>query len=137
MKFKLLNSESLNTDIASLILRLLFGCLFIHYGYTKLMVYDDILPKFPDLIGIGSKTSLILVIFAELVCGFFIAIGLFTRLAVIPTFITMMVAFFIAHAQDDFQTKTLPFVFLVLSIIIFLLGSGKFSVDHKIIKLNK
>jgi putative oxidoreductase len=101
------------------------------------MVYDDILPKFPDLIGIGSKTSLILVIFAELVCGFFIAIGLFTRLAVIPTFITMMVAFFIAHAQDDFQTKTLPFVFLVLSIIIFLLGSGKFSVDHKIIKLNK
>lgn len=95
----------------------------------KLSSYNEILPNFPDLIGIGSKLSFILVIFAEFVCGFLVAIGLLTRLSVIPIFITMIVAFFIAHANDPFQEKALAFVFLFLSIVIFVLGSGRFSVD--------
>lgn len=129
MKSNLLNYRSLNTDLASLFLRLLVGCLFIHYGYEKFMSYEQTLPKFPDLIGIGSQTSLILVIFAELVCGFLVAIGFLTRLAVIPMFITMFVAYFIAHAADPFQAKALPFVYLILTIVIFILGSGKYSVE--------
>ena len=132
MKNKLLNYQSLNTDLGALMLRLLVGALFVKYGLFKLNLYDEILPKFPDLIGIGSKLSFILVIFAELVCGFLVAIGLFTRLAIIPIFITMIVVFFIAHAAEDFEAKTLPFVFLILSIIIFLLGSGKYSMDRLI-----
>ena len=100
----------------------------------KLASYDEILPMFTDLIGIGSKLSFILVIFAELVCGFFVAIGFFTRLAVIPIFITMVVAFFIAHAKDPFDVKSLAFVFLLLSIVVFVLGSGRFSVDRLIFK---
>ena len=90
---------------------------------------NEILPQFPDLIGIGSKFSFILVIFAELVCGFLVTIGYLTRLAIIPIFITMIVAYFLAHADDEFKTKTLPFVFLLLSVVIFILGSGKYSID--------
>jgi len=134
MNSKLLSYNSLNTDLASLLLRVLLGSLFVHYGYTKFISYNEILPKFPDLIGIGSNTSLILVIFAELVCGFFVAVGFLTRLAIIPIFITMLVAYFIAHAADPFQTKALPFVYMVLSIIIFILGSGAFSLDRLIRK---
>lgn len=129
MKKTLLGYESLNTDLASLFLRLIYGSLFVHYGYTKFIAYDEILPQFPDIIGIGSKFSFILVIFAELVCGFLVTIGYLTRLAIIPIFITMIVAYFLAHANDDFQAKTLPFVFLLLSLVIFILGSGKFSMD--------
>jgi len=126
---KLLSYQSLNTDVAALVLRLIFGGLFVRYGYNKVIAYDQILPMFQDLIGIGSKLSFNLLIFAEFFCGFLILIGFFTRLAVIPIFIAMAVAFFIAHAKDPFDGKALAFVFLLLSIVVFALGSGKYSID--------
>ncbi len=128
---KLLSTKSLNTDIAALFLRLIVGGLFVKYGYQKLVSYNEILPEFPDIIGIGSKLSFILVIFAELVCGFLVSVGFLTRLAIIPIFITMLVAYFIAHATDDFQAKTLPFIFLLLCTVVFILGSGHYSIDRK------
>ena len=132
MKNKLLSYQSLNTDMAALLLRLILGGLFIYHGYTKLMAYGQILPHFTDLIGIGSKLSFNLVIFAELICGFLVTIGLATRLAVIPIFITMVVAFFIALGQATFNVRELALVFLLLSGVIFMLGSGRYSVDKMI-----
>ena len=107
-------------------LRLIFGGLFIRYGYMKFAAYDQILPMFGDVIGIGSRLSFNLVIFAELFCGIFVALGFLTRLTVIPICITMIVAFFVAHVNDAFD------VFLLLSAVIFVLGSGRFSIDRLI-----
>ena len=131
---KLLSHQSLNTDLAALLLRLIFGGLFVRYGYNKVIAYDQILPMFQDLIGIGSKLSFNLLIFAEFFCGFLVLIGFFTRLAVIPIFIAMAVAFFIAHAKDPFDVKALAFVFLLLSTVVFALGSGKYSMDKLLFK---
>ncbi len=136
MNNKILSYQPLSTNVAALVLRIIFGGLFAYYGYSKYAGYDQMLTQFPDLIGIGSKLSLILVIFAELFCGALVLIGLFTRLAVIPIFITMFVAYFIAHSKDPFQVKQIALVFLILSIVIFLLGSGKYSMDKLIQKIN-
>ncbi|MDF3077781.1 MAG: hypothetical protein K0S09_1670 [Sphingobacteriaceae bacterium] len=129
MKPSIFSPYPLNTDLAALLLRLAFGGLFVYHGYSKFAAYDQILPMFGDLIGIGSKLSFNLVIFAELGCGFLVLIGLLTRLAVIPIFIAMAVAFFMAHAKDTFQVKELPFLFLLLCLSIFVLGPGKYSLD--------
>lgn len=129
MKNTLLSYRSANTDLGILLLRLLFGGLFAYYGYYKLLSYDQILPTFPDLIGIGAKLSFILVIFAELVCGLLVTVGFLTRLSVIPIFITMVVAYFIAHANDPFTAKQTAFIFLFLSVVLFITGSGKYSLD--------
>ena len=134
MENKILAYQSLNTDLAVLLLRVIFGGLFVYHGYTKLMAYDQFAPMFPDFIGIGSRISFNLVIFAELVCGFFVVIGLLTRLSVIPIFITMLVAYFMAHGADPFQKKELPFLFLLLCLVIFFLGSGRFSLDRLIFR---
>ena len=134
MKNRVLKYQSLNTDLASLLLRLLVGGLFVYYGYLKLASYNQILPKFGDIIGIGSKLSFHLVIFAELVCGFFVLIGFLTRLSIIPIFITMIVVYFIALAKDPFTVKQIAFMYLALSVIIFVLGSGKYSVDRLLFK---
>ena len=130
--YKILGYESLNTDLASLMLRLIFGGLFIRYGYMKFAAYDQILPMFGDVIGIGSRLSFNLVIFAELFCGIFVALGFLTRLTVIPICITMIVAFFVAHVNDAFDVKAIALVFLLLSAVIFVLGSGRFSIDRLI-----
>jgi len=130
MKKRILKYQPLDVDVATLLLRIIFGGLFVYYGYSKLSAYNQILPMFGDIIGIGSKLSFNLVIFAELGCGFLVLIGFLTRITVIPIFITMLVAFFIAHANDPFTVKAPAFIFLLLSIVIFVLGSGKFSIDR-------
>lgn len=131
---RLLKPYPLSTDLGILLLRLIFGGLFVRYGYMKMANYDQILPMFGDIIGIGSKLSFILVIFAELICGFLVAIGLLTRLSVIPIFITMVIAFFIAHAKDPFDAKAMAFILMLLSIVVFVFGSGKYSVDRFLFK---
>lgn len=134
MKNRTFGYQSLNTDAAALLLRLILGGLMAHHGYSKLIAYEKLLPMFGDIIGIGSKTSLILVIFAEFFCGLFVAFGFLTRLSVIPILIVMIVAFFIAHAQDPFQVKELAFVYMLLSVVLFVLGSGKYSIDRFIFR---
>ncbi|MEJ6980426.1 DoxX family protein [Pedobacter sp. P351] len=129
MKNNILSYHSLNTDLAALLLRFILGGLMAYHGYTKLIAFDQILPMFTDIIGIGAKNSFILLIFAELGCGLLVVFGLLTRLAVIPIFISMFVAYFVAHGKDPFQAKELAFVFLLLPVVIFILGAGKYSID--------
>jgi putative oxidoreductase len=62
---QLLHWKPFNPDLSALLLRLVLGGLFVYHGYTKIISFDEILPHFKDIIGIGSKLSFILVIFAE------------------------------------------------------------------------
>lgn len=130
---KLFSSNSLNNDIGILLLRLSFGGLFTYFGYSKLAAYDAVLPMFADIgntVGLGATWSLNLVIFAEFFCGILVTLGILTRAAIIPIFITMTVAYFIAHAQDPFQNKVLPLLFWFLCFVIFVTGAGKYSLDY-------
>jgi putative oxidoreductase len=131
---KLFQTETFHADLSALLLRLTFGGVFVYYGFMKLSNYESMLGMFGDPIGLGSELSLILVIFAEFFCAIFVVVGLLTRLSVIPIFITMVVAFFIAHAKDPFHVKSLAFVFLCLSVVIFIQGSGRYSVDALFVK---
>jgi putative oxidoreductase len=130
MKSFFLGERPLNTDLGILLLRLLFGGLFIWHGWTKIDMYSTYQPMTQDLIGIGAKLTYDLVIFAEFGCGILVTLGFLTRLSVIPIAITMGVAYFIAHEKDAFMMKELPFLFLGLSIVVFVLGSGRYSLDH-------
>lgn len=130
----LFKPESLHTDLATLLIRLIVGGLFIRYGWMKIVNYDQILPMFGDIIGIGSRLSFNLVIFAEFFCAILVVLGLVTRLAIIPIFITMTVVFFIAHANDPFDAKAIAFIYWLLCFVIFILGSGKYSLDKYIFR---
>ncbi|AXG73278.1 DoxX family protein [Flavobacterium arcticum] len=134
---KLLSPSSMGTNMANLLLRIFFGGMLVHFGYGKVEMYDTILPNFSDIIGIGSELSFHLVIFAELFCGLFILLGFATRYSVIPVFITMVVAYFIAHGNDAFNDKIPAFIFMVLCLPVFILGSGKYSIDYFILKPKK
>lgn len=131
---KLLSPSSMGTDMATLLLRIFFGGMFVYFGYGKIEMYDAILLNFGDIIGIGAEPSFHLVIFAEFFCGLLVLLGLVTRFSVVPIFITMIVAYFVAHGNDAFNDKMPAFIFMVLCIPVFILGSGKYSIDYFIFK---
>ena len=100
------------------------------HGYPKLMMLlDGRTESFPDPLGVGSLTSLILAILTEVVASVFLILGLFSRFSALALFVTMAVAVFIVHVGDPFGTleKALLYLFIYLNIIVF--GPGKFSID--------
>lgn len=117
------------TDWASFILRLTLGLLMLSHGIPKLMNLISGTIEFGDPIGIGIPASLALTVFAEFLCSFLIVVGLWTRLALIPLIITMVVAVFIVHINDDLKTMEPGLMYLLSYCALFLLGSGKYSVD--------
>jgi putative oxidoreductase len=110
-------------------LRLAIGALLIPHGYSKLVNFASLSSRFADPLHIGSALTLGLAIFAEFFCAIFILIGLFTRLACIPVIITMAFAVFYAHKGDFFNTGEKATLFLLCSIALLFIGSGKVSVD--------
>lgn len=119
-------------DVSMLLLRLAFGGLMIlNHGWRKLGKLTGEGPiKFADPLGLGSELSLWLTVFAEVGCAALITIGLFTRMAAVPAFITMFVAAFVIHGADPFADKEHALLFAVAYLVIYLLGPGRYSIDH-------
>jgi len=121
-------------NIGTLVLRLGAGGLVIAHGYDKLVHFATLRHQFMSFMGIGSSTSLTLVIFAEFFCGLLVLLGLFTRLTVIPIVISMTVALVKAHHNDVFGAGEKAALYLCAFLAILLLGPGKASVDGVINK---
>jgi len=106
------------------------GAMVLGHGLAKLQRLLGSAPiKFADPFGLGMELSLQLAVFGELVCGLLIAVGLFTRLAVLPFAFTILVAMFVAHASDPWTKKELAFMYLLPAVTLFFTGPGRFSLD--------
>ena len=118
------------TSAILLIARIVFGILLMTPGPPPRPPPPAPPADFPDPLGVGSPLSLGLAIFGELACSMAFIIGFLYRLAMIPIMFTMVVAFFVIHGNDPFATKELAFVYLVLFIMMYIIGPGKFAVDR-------
>jgi len=127
------NSTKVNDNVLNgliLVIRLFVGISMLTHAlpkFEKLIANDNI--EFINFLGLGSAISLVLVVFAELLCSVFIIFGFITRLATIPLMITMLVAFFVVHVSDSYATKELSLVYFFFYLTLLILGSGKFSLD--------
>lgn len=112
-----------------LLIRFAFGGLMIvNHGMKKMDNFDTLKDKFADPFHLGTTASLILAIFAEVFCSALVVLGLFTRLAVIPLIITMIVAIFMAHGGDVLVAE-MAALYLAVYILLLLVGPGKASID--------
>lgn len=122
-------------DVGLFILRVAAGCFMLTHGLPKLATLMGTEPiQFADPFGVGQTPSLVLTVFAEVVCAFLIIIGLLTRIAAIPLIIAMSVAFFYIHMADDFGTKEMAGLYLVIFVFIAIAGPGRYSIDNLISK---
>lgn len=109
--------------------RIIFGALLLSHGLAKMADFEALSTVFPDPLGVGSRTSLMLAIFAEVFCSAGFIVGLFYRLALIPMIFTMCVAFFSVHKADPFSVRELAFAYLVVFVLMFLAGPGRYALD--------
>ena len=122
-------------SFAMLVLRVGAGSLILMmHGLDKLMHFAEKARHFSDPLGVGSTTSLAMVLFAEVFCATFIILGLFTRLACIPLIIAMSVALFYANHGDFFGKGELAGLYLVCFVTLLFNGPGKISLDNFIAK---
>lgn len=113
-------------------LRILFGFLFLMHGLQKWINYEQLAQSFPDPLGVGSSLSLTLAIFGEVACSIGFIVGALYRPALIPMIFTMGVAFFVIHGDDPFASRELAFIYLIVFVLMFVMGSGRYAFDRAI-----
>ncbi len=135
MKHLNLNFLPQSTDFALLILRVWLGLsMLLLHGWGKLVNLINGTSKFPDLLGLGQTPTLILVVFAEVVCAALLVAGIYTRFCALLLAITMGVAYFIAHGAklSGPGNGELAFIFLAGFVALVVAGGGRFGFDRKL-----
>lgn len=140
MKFGLHPSRhSAFGPVATLLIRLMVGSVFLSEGIQKFV--------YPEALGVGRFIKIGIPIPAftapfvgvvEIVCGLFLLIGIFTRLAAIPLIIDMLVAIATTKIpiliQHGFWAAAhearVDWCMLLGSLFLLVEGAGKWSLDH-------
>lgn len=119
-------------------IRLYWGWQFFQTGKGKLSdisaptaFFNELGIPFPELNACMAGGT-------ECFGGLLLLLGLFSRVTCVPLIFTMLVAYGTAHLDvvitiwsdtDSFVTAP-PFLFLIASVVVFIFGPGKFSVDE-------
>lgn len=122
-------------SIILLVVRIIFGILFLSHGVAKWTAFNEATENFPDPLSLGSTLSFWLAIFAEVACSFGFMLGALFRLCLIPMIFTMCVAIFVVHANEPFAAKELAFMYLTVFVLTFFSGPGRISIDEVLRKL--
>ncbi len=126
--------DSLLQDVGLALVRMVVGSFMIYHGWEiweggKMNDYAKWLTElhfpFPSLMAYLGKST-------ELISGILLTLGLFTRMAVIPLAITMIVICFGMGQGRIFMEDQHPFLFVLLALVFFFTGPGKWSLDQVI-----
>ncbi|MEJ0104224.1 MAG: DoxX family protein [Bacteroidota bacterium] len=114
------------------LIRILTGLFMIYHGSEvfdkpKMVDYAKWLTDlhFPSPLFLGYLGKAI-----ELVAGIFLVTGFLTRLAIIPLIATMLIISFGMGKGKIFMDDQHPFLFVLLFLVLFFTGPGKFSLDY-------
>ena len=131
------NHSAKGINVSLLIMRIGIALLMFTHGVPKIGKLSEDPVQFINLFGLGATLSLYLAIFGEVICLLFVMFGLGTRLAVIPPAITMLVAVFHVHIADPFVKQEMGLHYLLIYAVLFIMGSGRYSLDHLLFARNR
>jgi putative oxidoreductase len=123
-------------DIAKLLLRLTLGVLILFHGVHKLIYGIDGVTSLVTNAGLPSFMAYGVYV-GELIAPIFIILGLYGRIASGVLALNMFVAIYLAYGFSFSLSKygglawETPLLFFVMSILVILLGSGKYAVNSK------
>jgi putative oxidoreductase len=121
------------------IIRIITGIMMAYHGYelfdsVKMADYgkwmNELHFPMPLLMAFLGKGT-------EFFGGILLALGLFTRIALIPLSITMLIIPFFMGKGKVFMEDQHPFLFVLLFLIFLFEGAGKWSLDYLFFDKNK
>ncbi len=127
----------MSNDLAKLLLRLSVGIMILFHGLDKIINGIGGIKHLVTSAGLPEFFAYGIYI-GEIVMPIFIIIGAYARVASAVVALNMAVAIFLAYGGAIFSLGKhgapvfeLPFLYLVMSIVIFILGSGKYALNAK------
>jgi putative oxidoreductase len=129
-------------SVVLLLLRLWWGWSFCRTGFGKLMHLDRTAEYFASLNLPLPKLNAAMAGSVECFGGALLLLGLFSRIISLPLMFTMVIAYLTAEREalmglfsdPDKFTAAAPFLFLLVAVIVFAFGPGKFSLDALLAK---
>lgn len=126
-------------EFASFFLRVVTGLVFAMHGWQKLQGGIPGVAGFLGTLGFPApELFAVLLIAGELGGGILLIVGLYTHWAAKVTAFIALVALLTVHVSKGFFLSTGGFEFIILllaaSVSIMVMGAGKWSLDHKMMK---
>ncbi|SCK30171.1 DoxX family protein [Vogesella sp. LIG4] len=117
-------------DAGLLFLRLAGSSLLLYvHGLPKLLHYGSELQHIDDPLQLGRGLTLLLALFAEIVCPLLIAAGWLTRLATLPILFLLVVSILLVHPEWDVASGQFAWLLIIVFGSIALAGPGRYSID--------
>jgi putative oxidoreductase len=120
-----------NLDLALLILRLALAALLLYHGLPKLMNFGSAVGAFQSMNVPAPSIAAAYAVFAEVIGGLLLLLGVAVDLAGIIVVIDMLGAIFIVHWANGFDfTKggwEHPFTVLCMALAVALAGAGRYA----------
>lgn len=127
-------AKELNSDLGKLLLRVSIGGLMVFHGISKIYHGHDFIKgmltskNLPEYLWLGVPLG-------EVFAPICILLGVFTRISSLLVAFTMLMTFYLVHGMEGFSLSQtgglkveLNLFYLLTSLALFFLGSGKYSV---------
>jgi putative oxidoreductase len=123
-----------NKDKGLLVFRVIAAFAIIKaHGLPKLLHFQETLQHIPDPLGMGTTFSAYIAVFTNVFCALLVALGLFTRMAAFFIFSLTITGLLLVHFNDSSKIQDVPLIYSIVFGYIAYIGSGKYSLDYKII----
>ena len=124
-------------DVARLTLRLTLGIMILFHGFDKVIngikgvKHLVVSAGIPEFFAYGVYVG-------ELILPILIIMGFYSRVASLLLAFNMVMAIFLAYYNSIFELGKhgapvieLPFLYFIISVVVFMLGSGRYAINSK------
>lgn len=125
-------NESKYQDLGLLFLRA-SGALFLLWvhGLPKVLDYSEQLKLIEDPFHLGAQVTLLLAIFAEVLCPVLIVAGVLVRLACLPILAVLLIAMVVVHPEWTLFEGQFGWLLLIIFTSVLIAGPGRFTLGQR------
>ncbi|MHA4979798.1 DoxX family protein [Pseudomonas extremorientalis] len=125
-------NESTRQDLGLLFLRI-SGALFLLWvhGLPKLLNYSEQLNLIEDPFHLGANITLLLAIFAEVLCPLLIIAGVLVRLACLPILAVLLIALLVVHPEWTLFEGQFGWLLLIIFTTLLISGPGRLVLGQR------
>lgn len=126
-------NESKVQDLGLLFLRGSGGLflLWVH-GLPKLLDYREQLTLIEDPFHLGANITLLLAIFAEVLCPLLIITGVLVRLACLPILAVLLIAMLVVHPEWTLLEGQFGWLLLIIFTSLLIAGPGRLTFGQRL-----